>query len=145
MKHNHLAILVAVVAVQALGFAWYTILAEPWMAGWGLDSEAVAEPKVAPFAASLIGSILGAYTISWLIGRTGLASGMAGARLGLLLGLGLLAPLLVTHSLFGGVGASAIRIDAANAVVSATLIGWILGAWRGRSAAGAEVPAREAP
>lgn len=42
MKHNHLAVLVAVLAVQALGFAWYALLEGPWMSGWGLDPAGTA-------------------------------------------------------------------------------------------------------
>jgi hypothetical protein len=137
MRHNHVAVLVAVVAAFAIGFALYSIppISEIFMRGWGLDPETM-EPTPAPFVVSVVGTFLGAYAISWLIGKLGIASGTGGARLGLFLSFALMAPVIVTHEMFGGVGSGAIMIDAANTILSGTAMGWILGAWRPRGARG---------
>ena len=138
MRHNHKAVVAAVLAALAIGFALYSIppIAEIFMRGWGLDPETM-EPSPAPFVVSIAGTFLGAYTLSWLIGRLGIDGGAAGAAVGLLLAAGFTTPVLVTHELFGGVGAGAIAVDAANTVLSAAVMGAILGAWRpGRSPKG---------
>jgi len=139
MRHNHPAVLASVVAAFAIGFVLYSIppISEAWMACWGLDPETL-EPRPAPFLVSIVGTFLGAYAMSWLIGRLGIASGAGGARLGLLLSLALVAPAVVTHEMFGGVGSAGIAIDAANTVLAGTVMGWILGAWRRRPTSAGE-------
>lgn len=135
MRHNHKAVVATVVAAFAIGFALYSIppIAEVFMRGWGRDA-ADLEPSPVPFVVSIVGTFLGAYTLSWLIDRLGIEGGAGGAGVGLLLSAAFTTPVLVTHELFGGVGPGAIAIDAANTVVSGTVMGAILGAWRpGRS------------
>jgi hypothetical protein len=133
VRHNHLAVLAAVVAAFAIGFALYSIppVSEAFMQGWGLDPETV-EPRPAPFLVSIVGTFLGAYAMSWLIGKLGIESGAGGARLGLLLSFALVAPAVVTHEMFGGVGSVGIAIDVSNTILVGTVMGWILGAWRRR-------------
>lgn len=137
MRHHHGAVVAAVIAAFVIGFALYSIppIAEIFMRGWGLDPEAL-EPSPAPFLVSIVGTFLGAYTISWLIGKLGIASGAGGARLGFLLAFALMTPVVVTHEMFGGVGGGAILVDAANTILSGAAMGWILGAWRPRGAGG---------
>ena len=98
MQHNHKAVVAAVVAAFVIGFALYSVppIAEIFMRGWGLDSETM-EPTPAPFVVSVLGTFLGAYAISWLIGKLGIASGTGGARLGLFLSCALMAP-VVRHA-----------------------------------------------
>jgi hypothetical protein len=135
MRHNHKAVVAAVVAALAIGFALYSIppIAEVFMRGWGLDPDTLS-PSPIPFVVSIAGTFLGAYTLSWLIGRLGIEGGAGGAGVGLLLSAAFTTPVLVTHELFGGVGPGAIAVDAANTVLSGAVMGWILGAWRpGRS------------
>jgi hypothetical protein len=133
MRHNHVAVVVAVLAAFAIGLALYSIppISEVFMRGWGLDPETL-EPRPGPFVVSIVGTFLGAYAISWLIGRLGIASGAGGAGLGLFLAFALMSPVIVTHEMFGGVGSGAIAVDVANTILSGTLMGWILGAWRPR-------------
>lgn len=137
MRHNHKAVVAAVLAAFAIGFALYSIppITEIFMRGWGLDPETL-EPRLAPFVVSIVGTFLGAYTLSWLIGRLGVGGGAGGAGVGLLLAAAFTTPVLVTHEMFGGVGAGAIAVDAANTILAGTVMGWILGAWRPRRPAG---------
>jgi hypothetical protein len=131
MRHNHKAVFAAVLAALAIGFALYSIppIAEVFMRGWGLDPASLS-PSPAPFVISILGTVLGAYALSWLIGRLGIDGGAGGAGVGLLLSAAFTTPVLVTHEMFGGVGPGAIAVDAANTVLSGTLMGAILGAWR---------------
>ena len=133
MKHNHVAVVAAVLAAFAIGFALYSIppISQIFLRGWGLDPETM-EPSPAPFLVSIVGTFLGAYALSWLIGRLGIEGGAGGARLGLLLSFALMTPVVVTHEMFGGVGPGAIAVDAANTILSGTAMGGILGAWRPR-------------
>ena len=57
------------------------------MRGWGLDA-ADMEPSPIPFVVSIVGTFLGAYTLSWLIGRLGIEGGtvLSGAVMGGILG-----------------------------------------------------------
>jgi hypothetical protein len=45
---NYLAILIAAVAGFAVGAAWYTMLAKPWMAANGFTPESVAAARLRP-------------------------------------------------------------------------------------------------
>jgi hypothetical protein len=134
VRHNHLAVLTAVIAAFAIGLALYSIppVSEAFLRGWGLDPETL-EPRPTPFLVSIVGTFLAAYAMSWLIGKLGIESGTGGARLGLLLSVALVAPSVVTHEMFGGVGSVGIAIDVANTILAGTVMGWILGAWRRRS------------
>jgi hypothetical protein len=89
MRHNHKAVVAAVLAAFAIGFALYSIppIAEVFMRGWGLDA-ADMEPSPIPFVVSIVGTFLGAYTLSWLIGRLGIEGGtvQSGAVMGGILG-----------------------------------------------------------
>lgn len=134
VKHNWMAIVVAVVATQLLGFLWYGVFfQEPWAAGLGIDMAAVDQSDPTPFAIGIVGNLVGAIALSWLIHKTGMVGGGPGAALGLVIGFCFLAMSITTHYAFGQVGMSTAAVDASNAVVSAALMGLVIGAWPARS------------
>ena len=129
MKHPWIAISAAVVAAQVLGFLWYGVLfQEPWAAGFGIDMEAVDQANPTPFIIGIVGNIIGAIALSWLIQKTGSHGAGPGAALGLLIGVCFMATGIATHYAFGQVGTSSTIVDASNAIVSAALMGAIIGA-----------------
>lgn len=134
MKHNWLAIIVAVVVAQALGFLWYGVLfQDAWAAGFGIDMTQMDQAAPMPFVIGIVGNLIGAFALSVLIHRTGVTNGSGGLALGLLIGFCFVATSIFTHYAFGQVGTSAAVVDATNAIVSAAAMGFILGAWQKRT------------
>lgn len=129
MKHNHLAVVVAVVASQALGFLWYGVLfLDVWARGFGLDPAAVDQANPAPFAIGIASNFLGAYGLSWLIQKTGGRGAAGGAALGFMVWLFFVGGTVATHHAFGQVGPGATLVDVSNVLVSLMLVGAIVGA-----------------
>jgi hypothetical protein len=128
---NYLAMTVAVAANFALGMAWYTILANPWMAGAGLTKEQVRKSQSpVPYAATAITAFISAWAIAILLDNMAAPGVAEGIAAGLLIGVGIGATLIVTHYLWAMRGWKLIAIDASHTVTGVTLTALILGAWR---------------
>ena len=77
MRLHFLAILVAVVAAQAMGFLWYGVLFfEPWAEGFGIDVATLDQADPVPFLLSIVSTLLAALGLSWLIQRLGVQTGL---------------------------------------------------------------------
>lgn len=129
---NHLAVLAAVIADQALGFAWYQTFGKAWLAALGKRLEEVHTSDPTPYLLSLAGAALFTYALAWLIGRTATRGALAGARLGGLVGLAFAASAVVLHEAFLGHPGIVMAIDGGNELAGGLLAGAILGAWPGR-------------
>jgi hypothetical protein len=129
---NHLAIVVAVIAHQLLGFLWYSVapFATTRLEALGKPPTDVNVVDSFALALDVIGWILASYVIAWLIVRLQARSAAQGAGLGFLLWLGLAVPTLVPHYAFAGLTPVVTVIDVLNVLVAAVLTGAILGAWR---------------
>jgi hypothetical protein len=129
MPINWLAILVALIAQQVLGYCWYTVLfGNAWAAGLGKRPEDLA-PTPGPFVLAILGAVLLAIGVHWIIQKTSLHGVGAGALLGLCIGFFITMPPVVVHEAFLGHPALILGIDGAKEVVTALLVGAILGAW----------------
>jgi hypothetical protein len=125
---NHVAVVVAVVLHQVVGFLWYAVaFAKQGLAGW--KPEGVNEAAPSLIVLDVLGWLLAAYVVAWLVRETRRHSAAGGALLGALLWLGVAAPTLVPHYAFGGVPAAIIMVDAANALVGYVLTGAVIGGW----------------
>src|SRR5438046_1925949 len=87
---NHLAVVVAVILHQVLGFLWYGVLLfDPWLAGLSKSRSEINQSDPVPYVLDILGWFLAAYTMAWLIRKTNADSPGKGALLGAVLWLGL--------------------------------------------------------
>jgi hypothetical protein len=77
---NWLAILVALIAQQILGFCWYSraLFAEPWMQGIGKRSEDL-QPAPGPFILATLAAVLLPLGVAWILHKTHLRGVKPGA------------------------------------------------------------------
>ena len=130
MRINWLAILVALIVQQVLGFTWYSraLFAEAWMAGIGKRPEDLV-PTPGPFILATIAAILLPIGIAWILHRTNLRGIKNGALVGLGVGVLLVAPPVLVHEAFLGYPPTVLAIDAGKEIVGCFIVGVILGAW----------------
>ena len=133
-KHNHSAIVVAVILHQVIGFLWYSdfLFVHQWMAGLGKKPSDFDMSNPAPFIADIVGWFFASYFISWLVQRTEILSFNQSLGLAVLLWVGVALPLLAPHYLFAGIHTSVLLIDAMNALVQLAATCGLLAVWRKR-------------
>ena len=136
MRINWLAILIALIAQQILGFTWYSrlLFAEVWMAGIGKRPEDLI-PTPGPFIIATIAAILLPIGIAWILHRANLRGIKNGALVGLGTGVFLVAPAVLVHEAFLGYPPTVLAIDGGKEVVGCFIVGLLLGAWPQRSPA----------
>lgn len=133
-KHNHIAIVVAVILHQVIGFLWYSefLFVHQWMAGLGKKANDFDMSNPTPFIADIVGWFFASYFISWLVQRTRIQSFNQAVGLAVLLWVGVALPLLAPHYLFAGIHTSVLMIDAMNALVQLAVTCCLLAVWRRR-------------
>lgn len=131
MRINWLAILVALIAQQLLGFAWYTrvLFGEAWAAGIGKRADELA-PAPGPFLIAIVAGVLLPLGLSWVMHRGNVQGIKAGAIVGTGVGVAFIAPAVLMHEAFLGYPPLVLMIDSTKEIVGALLVGAILGAWR---------------
>ena len=130
-KHNHIAIVVAVVAQQIIGALWYSVLfGTIWAAGIHMDM-AMMQPQAYMFILDILGAFATCYGLSWLLGLTGGHSLQNGVKLGALVWFCFLGLNLAAHQAFFGHEVSAMLVDGSVIFV---VSGAILGAWAPKKA-----------
>ena len=127
---NWWAVLVAVVAQQALGFFWYSraLFAEVWMAGIDKRPEDLA-PTPGPFALAFLAAVVLATGTAWVLQHTGRTGVKQGMFVGLGIGIAFTMPPVLVHEAFLGYPDVVLAIDGAKELVGAIIAGAILGAW----------------
>lgn len=129
-KINWLAVIVAAVSSFAVGGLWYSplLFGKPWARLNGLSDDQLRGGTARVFGGALICAFIAAVNLAFFLGAT--ATLAFGTFAGFAAGLGWAATSLTTTFLFERRPASLIAIDASYHVVSLTLMGLILGAWR---------------
>jgi len=131
---NRVAVLVAVVLHQVLGFVWYGVFfGKPWLAGLGKTPADMDPSAPLPYILDVVGWILASLLMAWLVVRLDIRTAGGGAILGVVLWLGLMLPALLPHYAFIGLKPIVMAIDSADLLVASLLTGAILGAWRTKS------------
>jgi hypothetical protein len=128
---NGWAILAAVLAGYALGAVWYAppVLGNAWLRALGKRKEELRSP-VRAMAIQCLLTLVTATVLALLIVRFGAITWAEGAAIGLVAGIGLVATSLASDHLFCGWSLRLYSIQVAYKLVSLTLMGAILGAWR---------------
>ncbi len=131
MKIKWSAIIVSTIAIQILGFIWYTLFATVWAAGWGINESPIsfAAGSVASLISGFLFVIGVAYLASWLeiktVGKHVVCS--------LLFTLFMIVPGVITNGIFLGASTAAIAVDSAFLTIRQIIIGLIIGAWRSKA------------
>jgi uncharacterized protein DUF1761 len=134
LKHNHIAIFLAVILHQVIGFLWYSplLFLYPWVAGLGKKLTDFDMSNPAPFVADIVGWFFACYFISWLVQRMALNTFTQGLGLAMLLWIGIALPMLAPHYLFAGVHRTVLLIDTMNELVQLTVTCCLLVVWKKR-------------
>ena len=134
---NWLAIIVTIIACNALGFLWYgSLFQDQWMAanGFAMDGdtmlkngEAVSASQ-APMIVNTIGMIVYALFMHWLLERSNAQSLGGGFKTGLFMGFVLYFGITIGN-MFAMNDYEITLIDGSYTLVLWTVIGVIMGAW----------------
>lgn len=130
LKHNWLAILVATIAVQGIGFGMYGTFAEQWMEWHDLTREFInSNQTMTPIIVSIICSFIMIFFLSLTFKSIGVHSAMEGLKWGAILGfafafLGSYVQGHFEYNVMSGL------LDATNNFLGIVVSGVILGVWR---------------
>jgi len=127
---RHVSIVVAAIVVWVLGAAWYTALAETWMAGIGKTREQLMQSG-SPAMAYIVGFLailVMCYLVGALLARLAATGFAAGVRIGALAGL-LPAACIALNYAFEARPLSLWLINAGYAILGLAIAGAIIGGW----------------
>ena len=127
---RHVSVVVAAIVVWVLGAAWYTALAETWMAGIGKTREQLMQsgsPAMA-YIVGLLAIIVMCYLVGALLARLGATGFAAGLRIGALAGL-LPAACIALNYAFEARPLSLWLINAGYAILGLAIAGAMIGGW----------------
>lgn len=128
---NWLAVLVAALSTFLIGGLWYSpaVFGKAWMKENGFTEESMkGSNMVKIFGLAFILGLIASVNLAMFLGPTGDAS--MGAFYGFLAGFGWVATFVGTHYLFERKSFKLFLINAGYSVVSLTVMGTILGAWK---------------
>jgi hypothetical protein len=128
---NWLAVIVSALSTFLIGFLWYSpaVFGNAWMKENGFTEESMKNANmVMIFGTSFILSLVASINLAMFLGPDQDA-GM-GAFYGFLAGFGWVATFVGTHYLFERKSFKLFLINAGYSVVSLTLMGTIIGAWK---------------
>ena len=132
---RHVSIVVAAIVVWVLGAAWYTALAETWMAGIGKTREQLMQSG-SPAMAYIVGFLailVMCYLVGALLARLAATGFAAGVRIGALAGL-LPAACIALNYAFEARPLSLWLINAGYAILGLAIAGAIIGGWPRKAA-----------
>ena len=127
---RHVSIVVAAIVVWVLGAAWYTALAETWMAGIGKTREQLMQSG-SPAMAYIVGFLailVMCYLVGALLARLAATGFAAGVRIGALAGLLPTACIALNYA-FEARPLSLWLINAGYAILGLAIAGAIIGGW----------------
>ena len=131
---NYWAILVAVVFNQALGAAWYSALAKPWMAEVGLTGEDMEAMKGTPrqwypYVVAVVSGIVFTLVLALLAQGLGADGAGEGLGLGLLAAIGFIFTSNAINYAFEARSLKLFLINGGYPLVSYSAIGILLATW----------------
>ena len=134
LKINHLAVIVCIVLVHALGFLWYGVLfAEPWMRMVGIDpASPPKDPGGAIWVLNAVAIIAPIYLLAWLFTKLNVTSAVRGAVLGFLITFCFHHLSTMNANMFAGEPYGLAWIQGGYMMTGMTLSGLILGVWTKR-------------
>lgn len=132
LKINHLAVLVCVVLMFAIGFLWYgQLFGAQWMQMVGLDMELAKANAPGPsvWIINIISCVAPLYSLAWVLTKLNTSSGVQGAAIGFVLSFTFHLLPQMTSNMFAQFPNGLVWITCGYALTCMTLSGFILGAW----------------
>ena len=131
LKINHLAVLVCVVLLHALGFLWYgPLFGEQWMAMVEMDPENMdGGGEAGLWITNFIASLAPLYLLAWLFTKLNVTTGARGAAIAFLITFCFYHLSTMRDNMFEGEHYGLAWIIGGFSLVGMTLSGFILGAW----------------
>lgn len=127
---NIVALIVALVAMQILGFLWYgPLFGKIWMRSIGKTQEELGSAG-SSIAVSMISHAVAAVALAWLIGATSQPDLVTGISYGLIVAVGFVATSSLVKSAFEDTNSTVAALSIAYNLVGYAIMGAILGAWR---------------
>jgi hypothetical protein len=134
MKHslNIWAVIVATVVAFIIGGIWFSVLREPYLAGLGkTQAELDLGPNLAEsMIIQLVGNVVMAVVLAWIIGGLGKSTAGSGLRVGLLVWLGFVAAVMAPLYAFQAFSLQFFAINAGYPLLALAVMGAIVGRWR---------------
>ena len=132
---RHVSVVVAAIVVWVLGAAWYTALADAWMAGIAKTREQLMQSgnPAMSYVLGFVAILAMCALVGALLARLSVVGVAAGARMGALAGL-LPAACIALNYAFEVRPPSLWLINAGYAVVGLAIAGAIIGGWPRRAA-----------
>jgi hypothetical protein len=129
---NWLAVLVAVVVTQALGFLWYgPLFGKQWIAASGRTSEEIqAEGPGPAMVVAVVAGLLQVVALALIIELLANPELMDGLGWGLIVGAAFCGATTVTAGVFQGTNSTVTWLYFGYQVVAMAIAGAILGAWQ---------------
>lgn len=128
---NGWAILAAAIVAYLLGAIWYAppVMGARWLAALGKTREQLGSP-VGPMTVQFVVTLVTASVLALVVVRFGAVTWIEGAAIGLTLAFGLVAASLLSDWMFCGFNMALYWIQTGYKLLSLTVMGAILGAWR---------------
>lgn len=127
---NWLAVVVAALVQQVLGFLWYgPLFGETWLQASGKTREEVGSPGAA-IPISVVSSLLAALALALLLTVPEQPSLGLGIAVGFVASLGFAATAVATSNAFEGDPPKVTALYALYAVLSTTAMGAVIGGWQ---------------
>ena len=129
---NWLAVLVAIVAAQVIGFLWYgPLFSKQWMAALGRSQEEIrAEGPGPAMIVGIIHSVLNAVALAVLLVLSETPDLVSGIKIGLITSVGFAAISVVTQGAYEKRPPVLTWLYSGFLIVTITAMGAILGAWQ---------------
>ena len=129
---NWLAVIVAAVAIYAIGFVIYAILIPPewWMAAEGITQEEIDKTGMARMPFSVVMPLMTAIFLALLFKMGKVADAATGAKWAVVVALASAIPALLYGWVYGVGPFDVTSIDAAHLMLGHVAAGAILGGWR---------------
>jgi hypothetical protein len=135
LKINHLAVLVCVILLHAIGFLWYgQLFRETWMSMVGLDSQSTQSGggEAGLWITNFIATLAPVYLFAWLFTKLDVTSGLRGAALAFIITFCVHHLPVMSGNMFAGEHYGLAWITGGFSLVGMTISGFILGAWTKR-------------
>jgi hypothetical protein len=128
---NWVAVLVAVITFQALGFLWYGLLfSKMWLAGMGKTREDISGGAGAAMVTGIISSAIAAVALALLLTLGDEPDLELGITLGAIAGVGFIASSMVTSAAYEEKNPTVLWLGIGYQLAGMIVMGAILGGWQ---------------
>jgi hypothetical protein len=128
---NWVAVVVAIVAFQVLGFLWYgALFGKMWLAGMGKTQEDISGGAGAAIVTGIISSAIAAVALALLLTLGDDPDVALGVTLGAIAGIGFIASSMVTTAAYEEKNQTVLWLGIGYQLVGMMIMGAILGAWQ---------------